>query len=217
MRFLRPAALVLCLLAGSVFASPTEPREGVEYTVLATPQPTQATGKKVEVIEFFMYHCPVCNALEPGLEEWIRKQGDKIVLRRVHMPYTGPNDPEAHLFLTLEAMGIAEELAPKVFHARHVEHLQLTDAALADWAGKNGIDKARFAAVWNSFGVTSKLRRQQQVTENYRVNSVPTLIIDGRYVTSPEHLDKSGVDRAQVFNATLQVADALVAKAAKTR
>jgi thiol:disulfide interchange protein DsbA len=217
MRFLRPATLALCLLAGTAFASPADPKEGVEYTLLASPQPTQATGKKVEVIEFFMYHCPVCNGLEPAFEEWVRKQGDNIVLKRVHMPYTGPNDPEAHLFLTLEAMGKAEELAPKVFHARHVEHLKLTDAALLDWAGKNGIDKVRFTETWNSFGVTAKMRRLQAVLDAYKVDSVPTLVIDGKYVTSPGHMYKSGVPQAQVFAATMQVVDALVARSAKSK
>jgi thiol:disulfide interchange protein DsbA len=217
MRFLRPATLALCLLASTAFASPTNPRDGVEYTTLAAPQPTQAAGKKVEVIEFFMYHCPVCNALEPELEEWVRKQGDNIVLRRVHMPYTGPNDPEAHLFLTLEAMGVAEQLAPKVFHARHVERLELTDAAILGWVGKNGIDKARFTEVWSSFGVMTKLRQAQHVLDTYKVESVPTLVIDGRYATSPGHVSGTGVERAQVFKATMQVADALVAKAARNK
>jgi len=68
---------------------------GVDYATLAQPQPVQESGKKVEVIEFFMYHCPVCNALEPAFEEWVRMQGDRITLRRIHYPSTGPADPEA--------------------------------------------------------------------------------------------------------------------------
>jgi thiol:disulfide interchange protein DsbA len=44
-------------------------------------------------------------ALEPALEQWVKKQGDNIVSKRIHMPYQGPSDPEAHLFLTLQAMG----------------------------------------------------------------------------------------------------------------
>lgn len=218
MRFLRSAFLVLSLLAGAAFASPTNPVEGVDYTTLSTPQPTQASGKKVEVIEFFMYHCPVCNALEPAFEEWVRKQGERIVLRRVHFPYTGQNDPEAHLYLTLEAMDRLGDMHEKVFHARHVERQRLnSDEAMIDWAAKNGIDRAKFVEVWNSFGVTTRLRRLGQVVQNYGVNSAPTLVIDGRYMTSPSMVKNGSNDQAQVFNATLQVADALVAKAAQSK
>src|SRR5690348_9438193 len=106
MRFLDLAAASLFLLASTAaLASPANPQNGVDYLTLSQLQPVQATGKKVEVIEFFMYHCPVCNALEPGFENWTRQQGDRISVRRVHFPYTGPNDPEAHLYLTLEALG----------------------------------------------------------------------------------------------------------------
>jgi thiol:disulfide interchange protein DsbA len=214
---LLPLALALCLSAGSAFASTTNPQNGVEYTTLATPQPTQASGKKVEVIEFFMYHCPVCNALEPAFEEWVKKQGDNIVLRRVHMPFTGPNDPEAHLYLTLEAMGKSEELAPKVFHARHVEHMKLTDDAILDWVGKNGLDKAQFLETWKSFGVTTKLHGLERVLGAYKIESVPTIVVDGKYVTSPGQQYNNGVPQDQIFTAALQVADVLVAKAAKAK
>jgi thiol:disulfide interchange protein DsbA len=220
MRSLRFALLATALAASTAFASPTDPKSGVEYVTLAQPQPVQATGKKVEVIEFFMYHCPHCNALEPQLEEWVKKQGDNIVFKRVHLPSSGPNDPEAHLRLTLEALGKAEEFQPKVFKAWHVDHLRLnTDAAIIDWVAKNGIDRNKFLEAWNSFGVTTKLRRLPQITSDYKVDSVPTIIIDGKYQTSPATVYNSVKTQNEpaLFGATLQVMDALVAKAAKTK
>jgi thiol:disulfide interchange protein DsbA len=220
MRSLRFALLATVLAASTAFASPTDPKSGVEYVTLAQPQPVQATGKKVEVIEFFMYHCPHCNALEPQLEQWVKKQGDNIVFKRVHLPSSGPNDPEAHLRLTLEALGKAEEFQPKVFKAWHVDRLRLnTDAAIIDWASKNGLDRNKFLDAWNSFGVTTKLRRLPQITSDYKVDSVPTIIIDGKYQTSPAMLYNSVKTQNEpvLFGATLQVMDALVAKAAKSK
>jgi thiol:disulfide interchange protein DsbA len=220
MRSLRLAAAGLALLASTAFASPTAPRDGVEYTTLATPQPVHADGKKVEVIEFFMYHCPFCNALEPELEKWVRKQGDRIAFRRIHMPYTGANDPEAHLHLTLEAMGLAEAMQPKVFKAVHVDRIRLhEDAAIIDWVAHNGIDRDKFLGVWNSFGVMSMLHRAPRVIDSYGMRFVPALVIDGKYQTAPSTLESAmpGSSPAQVFEATFQVADALVAKAAKTK
>jgi protein dithiol oxidoreductase (disulfide-forming) len=220
MRSLRFALLATVLAASTAFASPTDPKNGVEYVTLAQPQPVQATGKKVEVIEFFMYHCPHCNALEPQLEQWVKKQGDNIVFKRVHLPSSGPNDPEAHLRLTLEALGKAEEFQPKVFKAWHVDRLRLnTDAAIIDWVSKNGIDRNKFLEAWNSFGVTTKLRRLPQITSDYKVDSVPTIIIDGKYQTSPALVYNSVKTQNEpaLFGATLQVMDALVAKAAKSK
>jgi thiol:disulfide interchange protein DsbA len=220
MRSFRFALLAATLLAGVAGASPTAPTAGVEYAPLVNPQTTPAVGKKVEVVEFFMYHCPHCYALEPVVQKWVKKQGDKIVFRRVHVPYTGLNDPEAHLFLTLEALGKAEEMQPKVFKAVHVDRIRLNqDAAILDWAGKNGVDRKQFTDAWNSFGVMSKLRRAPQVADNYGVTTVPAVVIDGKYLTSPSMAQTAvhAGGEAQVFDATVQIMDALVAKAAATK
>jgi thiol:disulfide interchange protein DsbA len=220
MRFLRIALAVASLAATTAFASPTDPQNGAEYSTLSSPQPTKTVGKKVEVIEFFMYHCPACNALEPHLADWVKKQGDNIVFRRVHFPVTGPADPEAHLHLTLEAMGKAEEMNPKVFRAFHVERVRLNkDDAIMEWIPKQGIDKAKFTEYWNSFGVLTKLKGAQQVMNNYRIEGAPTLVIDGRFVTSPADIGKANpsLNNTNVYPAVQQVLDALVAKAQKEK
>lgn len=219
-RTLRLALIAASLVASTAFASPTNPQNGVEYTTLSAPQPVQATGKKVEVIEFFAYHCPACYALEPGLNEWVKKQGDNIVLRRIHLPFQGPTDPEAHLFLTLEAMGRLNDMHPKILHAVHVQRVRLMkDEQIIDWVSKNGIDRAKFLETWNSFSVMTKLRRLPQAATAYQVSGTPTIIVDGKYQTSPGQIaEKLKInDRNQIMQASFQVLDALVAKAAKTK
>jgi thiol:disulfide interchange protein DsbA len=220
MRFLRLAVAAIGLLASTAFASPADPKLGAEYVQLASPQPVQVVGKKVEVIEFFMYHCPHCNVLEPYLAEWVKKQGDKIVFKRVHMPFSGGNDPEAHLYVTLEAMGKLEEMHAKVFRAIHVDRVRMnSDAVVIDWVARNGIDKAKFIDTWNSFGVMTKLKRLPQILNAYKVDSVPTLVVDGRYMTSPSVVDATnkGMDEGALSKATVQVLDAMVTKVAKTK
>ena len=206
------------LLAGAAFASPTAPKNGAEYTTLKTPQPVQAEGKKVEVIEFFMYHCPACYALEPAILAWVKKQGDGIVFRRIHLPLTGDNDPEAHMFLTLEALKLEESLHAKLLTTWHVERRRLkSDADNIDWAAKNGVDKDKYVAAYNSFSVMAKLKSAGRVAGTYEVNSTPTLIVNGRYLTNPSMVDSSnpGIPRQQLDQATLQVLDALVAMSRK--
>lgn len=219
-RSLRFALVAASLVASTAFASPTNPQNGVEYVTLSAPQPVQAVGKKVEVIEFFAYHCPACFALEPGLNEWVKKNGDKIVLRRVHLPFQGPTDPEAHLYLTLEAMGKLNEMHPKIFHAVHVQRVRLMkDEQIIDWVSKNGIDRAKFMEVWNSFGVMTKLRRLPQMSSAYQVSGTPTIIVDGKYQTSPGQVADAlkTRDPKVIMPAHFQVLDALVAKAAATK
>ncbi|WP_442781470.1 thiol:disulfide interchange protein DsbA/DsbL [Collimonas fungivorans] len=233
MRFFQKAlaiaglSLSFGLLAASAGASPTNPVAGKEYKVLDNPQPTDSgLGKKVEVTEFFGYFCPHCNALEPTLEEWIAKQGDKISLKRVPVDFGDPNgDPkkspyvaQKKLYYTLEAMGKLPEMHKKVFNAIHVQRQRLdNDASIADFAAKQGLDKAKFLDVYNSFAVQTKVTRASQLQTAYKIDGVPTLIVDGRYVTSPSIVSATpgaGDSEPALFKSTLQVMDSLVAKAA---
>ena len=226
MRFLRYALITASLVAATAFASPADPKPGVEYTLLATPQPSQTAGKKVEVIEFFMYHCPFCHALEPVLAQWVQKQGDNIVFKRIHIPYQGPSDPETHLFLTLQAMGKSETYQAQVLDAvgaivQRKRSETLTEQEILDVAYKlPGIDKAKFMDAWSSFGVKTLLNRQPGIVgNNYKVDSTPTIVVDGKYMTSPGQV--SGAtrtrDQQQLFQETLQVVDALVTKVQKSK
>jgi len=198
------------------FASPTNPVDGLEYKTLASPQTVPNIGKKVEVIEFFMYHCPACNLLEPQLLDWIKKQGDNIVFRRIHLPHNGSKDVESHLFLTLEALQKENDMHAKILATWHVQHLQLTtDADNIEWAVNNGFDRQQFMDAYNSFSVMTKLQNLLHVSEGYHVNSTPALVIDGRYVIGPALIQDNNKELKvdELPKALLQVADVLVEKA----
>lgn len=225
MRTLRLALIAASLVVSTAFASPTDPKAGAEYTVLAQPQPSQTAGKKVEVIEFFMYHCPHCHALEPTIEQWVKKQDGNIIFKRIHLPYQGASDPESHLFLTLQAMGLNEQYQLKIMDAvgEYVMRKRsetIPEQVLLDIATKQpGINKAKFMDTWNSFGVMTKLRRLPAIVNDYRVESVPTIVVDGKYMTSPAQVGGTVQvnSEQQLFQATLQVVDALVAKVQKSK
>ena len=220
MRSLRFALAAAAMIASTAFASPAAPVNGAEFTTLATPQPTQVVGKKIEVIEFFAYHCPACNMMEPHVAEWLKKHKDDVVFKRVAFPFKGANDPESHLFLTLEAMGKAEEVGPRVFRAFHIERVRLnTEEQILDWVGKgSGVDKAKFMEYWNSFGVLTKLKRLPQIAASYKIDSTPMFVVDGRYLTSPSMIGAANpaLER-QIFEASKTTLDALVAKAMKEK
>jgi len=219
MRFLQHAlaALSLSLVAVGVQAAPDNPQNGVDYRTLEKAQQTDS-GNKVEVTEFFWYSCPHCNSLEPTLVDWVKKQGDKIAFKRVPVAFRDSMVPQQKLYYTLEAMGKLDELHGKVFDAIHKQRQPTdTDAAITDFAVKNGIDKQKFLDVYNSFGVQSKARRASQLQQSYQIDGVPLLAVDGRYLTSPAIVGQSLGNRPEpvLYGATMQVMDWLVAKAAK--
>jgi len=218
MRLLRLLLITLGFVSATALASPAAPKEGVDFITLKNPQATQATGKKIEIIEFFMYHCPACNALEPTINAWVQKQGDNIVFRRIHLPLTGAKDPEAHLFLTLEAMNLEASLHAKVLASWHVERNRLSsDDDNIAWAVKNGIDKAKFMSFYTSFSVLTKLQGLGKLVSSYQVDSTPTFVVDGRFLTNPSMIGgaNANISRDQLGAATMQVLEGLMAKSKK--
>ena len=213
------AAISLSLLAFAANASPANPANGIDYRTLATPQQTDS-GQKVEVTEFFGYFCPHCNSFEPALADWVKKQGDKIIFKRVPVAFSDSAAPQQRLYYTLEAMGKADEFQRKVFDAIHVERRPLNaDAQIFEFIAKQGLDKAKFIDLYNSFSIQSKVRRAVQLQGDYKVDGVPMIAIDGRYLTSPSIVAASVGNQPEpaLQAAALQVMDALVAKSAKAR
>ncbi|MFZ6658447.1 thiol:disulfide interchange protein DsbA/DsbL [Undibacterium sp. TJN19] len=209
----------LSLIATGAGATPTMPLAGVEYQVLKRPLPAEG-GKKIEVIEFFGYFCPHCNALEPLIAEWVKKQGDNIVFKRIHVNFHGLI-PQQKLYFAMEAMGKADEYHMKAFNAYHIDHNRLqSDADIMEFVSKSGLDKQKFAEMYNSvFFMQSKLARATQLTDAFQIDGVPSIAIDGRFVTSPVmSVTAVGQTTEEAQNrAVLQVMDFLIGKIQKER
>lgn len=213
------ATLGFGLVALSAAAITANPQVGPDYRLLNPAQQTIA-GNKVEVIEFFWYDCPHCNAFEPSLEAWVKKQGDKIVFKRVPVAFRDSFVPQQKLYYSLEAMGKIDPLHKKVFDTIHQQRQPLsTDKTIADFIAKQGVDSKKFADLYNSFAVQTKVRQATQMTQAYQVDGVPMIAIDGRYVTSPSIAGAALRNQPESASeeAALKVMDFLVAKAAKER
>jgi thiol:disulfide interchange protein DsbA len=178
-------------------------KQGTDFLALDKPAQTEAAAGQVEVVEFFWYSCPHCNTFEPQLEAWAKKLPKDVVLRRVPVSFRPDFEPQQRLYYVLEGMGKVEELHKKVFYAIHVEKQALNTAALVTaWAEKQGIDKAKFTEMYNSFAVSTKARKATQLQDAYKVDGVPALGVAGRYFTSGS--------LAQTMPRALLVADYLV-------
>ena len=208
----RFATLCVSGLAALAFTlcSAADLTEGKEYTRLKNPQPVE-TGKKIEVIEFFSYGCPHCNDLEPYLDAWMAKLPPDVQFRRVPVMFQQRWEPLAKIYYTLDAMGEEARLSPEVFKAIHVNNVALyQDKTFFDWAASKGLDRTKVADTYNSFAVNSKFNRAKSIASAYNIQSVPTIVVDGKFITAS--------DRVPGGHAGLTTAiDALVAKARAER
>jgi thiol:disulfide interchange protein DsbA len=177
---------------------------GTDYMVLDPRAPVEAPAGKIEVVEFFWYSCPHCNAFEPALEAWAAKLPKDVVLRRVPVAFRDDFVPQQRLYYALDAMGLVDKLHAKVFAAIHGEKQNLARGdAIAEWVAKQGVDKAKFTEQYNSFTVATKASRGTQLQNAYKVEGVPALGVAGRFYTDGSI--------AKSMGRALQVVDALIA------
>ena len=167
-----------------VHAQAKPPEAGVDYLVLDKRATVETAAGKIEVVEFFWYNCPHCNAFEPALEAWIKRLPKDVSVRRVPVSFRDDFVPQQRLYYAIEAMGLTEKLHNKIFTAIHGEKLQLNKSdAIADWVAKQGVDKGKFLEQYNSFTVSTKATRATQLQNTYKVEGVPALGIAGRFYT----------------------------------
>lgn len=190
---------------GAAQAAPTAPVAGKDYTVMKAPQPVDVPAGKVQVIEFFWYGCPHCNEFEPYLESWLKKQGPDVVFQRVPVAFRPDFVPHSKLYFALKALGVEEKLTPTIFHEIHAnKDYLLTPEAQADFLAKQGVDKQKFLDAYKSFSTSSEVNRAAQMLNDYKIDGVPTLVVQGKYVTGPATTNS--------LPGTLTVLDQLIAQ-----
>jgi len=198
----------MSLLARAARAA-DNPVEGKDYTLVKPPVAVPAGGR-VEVVEFFGYWCPHCNAFEPLLEAWAAKLPPYVDLRRIPVGWQAMHVPYQRLYYALEALGQVPAIQRKVFHAVHEQDLRLVDDAdVAPFAAAIGVDDAKLAAAMKSAAVAAKVKMANKLFKEYGVEGVPTLAIGGRYLTTP---GKAGSQER-----VLQIADALITEIRTSR
>ena len=203
------AASALTLpVAAPALAQARQFKEGKDYRRLDKPVAPDAPAGKVDVIEFFWYSCPHCNAFEPTLDAWIKAAPKDLSIRRVPVAFNASFVPQQKLYYALEGMGKLEELHTKVFRAIHAEKVRMgKDDEIFAWVAKQGVDAAKFKEVYASFTVSNQIRRASQLQDAYGVEGVPSMGVAGKYYTD-------GTMAGSMQN-VLQVVESLAAMARK--
>ena len=197
---------LLTFAAGSIAAGLVE---GTNYARLRNPQPVE-TGKKIEVLEFFSYGCPHCAELEPYLDTWLAKLPPDVEFRRVPVAFQDRWVPLGKIYYTLDALGEERKLSPDVFQAIHARGMSMwNDKTFLDWAASKGMDRKKVEDMFGSFAINGKMNRARQLAQAYNVQSVPTVVIDGKFITAS--------DRVGTHAALPAAIDELIAKARAER
>ena len=179
------AAAASALVASPAFAQPA-PVEGKDFTRVETPQPPGVPAGKVEVLEFFSYACPHCSAFEPVIEAWEKQLPAEVVLHRVPVPFLMNADNFMRTYYALETIGAVQAMQIKIFRAIHIERKHLEKGEdIAAFVGANGGDATKFLAAFKSFSVNTSVARAKKLMADYKIDSVPTLVVHGRWMTSP--------------------------------
>ena len=178
------ALIAAATLSLAAHAAGTPAVAGKEYTTLKVPQPV-ATGKKIEVLEFFWYRCPHCAQLEPGLHAWLKKLPKDAQIRRIPAVFRDDWMPGAKIYYALQDVDATDKLHAKVFDAYHLDKLNLNDeAVLMTWVAKQGLDRTKFDAAYKSFSTQSRATQGGMLARAYNLSGVPSFAIDGKYVTA---------------------------------
>jgi thiol:disulfide interchange protein DsbA len=164
-------------------------KAGTHYTPLVPAQPTNVGPGKVEVVEVFWYGCPHCAALEPFIQSWTKNKPEYIEFARVPVMWGPVHRAHAKLFYLLRALN-RTDLEQKVFDMIHKDgnmlvsnDEQVSRKMQLDFLKANGVSADDFNKAWDSFTVNTGLQRAEQLTQRYKVNGVPLVVINGKYTT----------------------------------
>ena len=178
------AGSAVLTISGSARAQGS-PVEGTNYVRLSQPVPITVPAGKIEVIEFFWYGCPHCNAFEPTLEPWIKRLPNDVTFRRVPVAFRPAYAPHQRIYYALEALGLLDNMHRKVFYAIHSDRMQLEQRdEISRFMTKNGVDAVKFMAAFDSFSVQTKSRQANDLAAAYKIDGVPAIGIQGRFYTS---------------------------------
>ncbi len=157
---------------------------GTHYTRLSPTQPTSSNPDQVEVTEVFWYGCPHCFAFDPLLEQWRAQQPGYVNFVRVPAVWNPLLQLHARAFYTAEALGKGAEMHAEFFREIHERNNRLdSEAKLQELFARFGVGADAFKMQFDSFAVQEKLQRADELNRRYRIESVPTIVVNGKYTT----------------------------------
>lgn len=176
-------AFFILALTSNAIAMPLAYVEDVHYK--PTKQRIATSDQnKVEVVELFFYGCPHCFNLEATVGDWKKQQPEDVKFVYVPAIFNEKWIPLAKAFYAAQAIGHLEQLHPLIFEAIHFDERPIyTEQKIIDFVAEQGFDREQFTKAMASFAVKTKVNKAKKLTEVSGTTGVPSLIVNGKYIT----------------------------------
>ncbi len=189
-------------------------QEGTHYTRMVPSQPTWGGADKIEVAEFFWYGCGHCYNFEPYINRWKADKDPGVRFVQVPAMWNALLEKHARLFFVEQIFARNGQIKDParfrdvVFQEIHRRGNRLaSDNDIYELFERVGISREDFDSNWNSFEVDQNLRKARDLARRYSVNSVPTMVINGKYRT-----DATGNGGAGGYTQLIELIDELTEK-----
>ncbi len=149
----------------------------------------------LEIVEFADFQCPACRMAAQLFKPFLLKHADKVRLTFHHFPLDGSCNPFTpngmHSFAcsaarTALCAGKQEKFWP-VHDLIFDRQADLSLAVLDQIVQEAGLDKAAFDACMKAPATETELQRQMAWGEQIKLESTPTIVINGRKMSGVRH------------------------------
>ena len=176
-------AALLCVLALSSGSVRADLMEDVDYVRIAARAVPDA--RRIEVIEFFYYGCGACYRFAPYLQQWLARKPADVDFRHEPALRRAAWIPLTRLYHSLRELGLLPQLHSEVYRAIHEQDRGLqTREEMTEWVKAHGADAAAFEQLLISDKMLIATQRSRDMTIEYGVRNTPSMVVDGRFLTS---------------------------------
>ena len=157
---------------------------GTHYQRFPSVQGTSSSPDMIEVAEIFWYGCPHCYTFDPYLEEWRQDLPEDVSFVRIPAVWNPLLQIHARAFYAARALNVSDELHTAFFREIHINRNGLdSQEALADFFASHGVSADDFNSAFESFAVNNFMNRADDLSRRYRIGSVPTVVVNGKYTS----------------------------------
>ena len=179
-KYLSVFLVIFSFVTSHTFSSP-------KYLQISNQKQTESD--KIVVYEFFWYGCPHCFNIEPTINELESELQKDTVLIKVPVALRDTWENHARAYYALRQMNLDDDLHEKLFEEIHINSQRLdTRDSLSQFISNEGYSSKKFEELFDSYGTEIRMNRASRLAKEYQIKSVPTLVINGKYMTSGSYV-----------------------------
>ena len=179
-KYLSVFLVIFSFVISHTFSSP-------KYVQISNQKQTESD--KIVVYEFFWYGCPHCFNIEPTINELESELQKDTVLIKVPVALRDTWENHARAYYALRQMNLDDDLHEKLFEEIHINSQRLdTRDSLSQFISNEGYSSKKFEELFDSYGTEIRMNKAERLRKKYQITSVPTLIVNGKYMTSGSYV-----------------------------